>query len=489
MRAAAKDGQTSPSSGLTPELLDALRAIVGAEHVFSTPSEVLVYECDGYTLERTPPGAVVLPGSTREVSEVLALLHRAGVPFIPRGAGTSLSGSTVPLEGAVVVGLSRMRRIVEIDLENRFAVVEAGVVNLWLTRAVEREKLFYAPDPSSQGACTIGGNVATNAGGPHTLKYGVTIHHVLGVEMVLPDGRVVELGGEVEEAPGYDLTGFVVGSEGTLGIVTKVKVRLTKAPQAYRTLLAVFDSVDDATRTVSEIIRRGIVPAAVEMMDNLIIQAVEAAYGFGFPTDAAAVLIVELDGLEAGIDDLTAKVKGVCEALGAREVRLAADEAERRVLWTSRKKAFGALGRLTPSYVTQDGVVPRTKLPEILRIIQDVAQRHRLRIANVFHAGDGNIHPILLFDEHDPDQVERVLAASDEILSACIDLGGSVTGEHGIGIEKVSHLARMFSPGDLEVMTRLREVFDPEGRCNPGKVFPSAKGCIEVKRPRPKAPA
>lgn len=474
---------------VTPDVIDQLRAIVGADHVLSAREELLVYECDGYTLERVPPSAVVLPASTEEVSQVLALLYERGIPFIPRGAGTSLSGSTIAVQGGIVVGLSRMKKIVEIDLANRLAVVEAGVVNLWVTHAVEAEGYHYAPDPSSQGACTIGGNVATNSGGPHTLKYGVTLNHILGVEMVLADGRVVNLGGNVEDALGYDLTGFVVGSEGTLGLVTKATVRLTRSPQAFRTLLAVFKSVDEATRTVSEIIRQGIIPAAVEMMDNLIIQAVEAAYHVGFPTDAAAVLIVELDGLEAGIDTLTERVRGICTAHGATEIRQAVDEAERKALWSSRKRAFGAVGRLSSSYVTQDGVVPRTKLPEILQIVTAVGQKYRLRVANVFHAGDGNIHPILLFDQDNADEVERVIQASDEILTACIDLGGSVTGEHGIGIEKVEHLAKMYSPEDLKVMTDLRAAFDPESRCNPGKLFPSSKGCIEIKRPRPASPA
>ncbi len=477
------------SWSVTPQLLDELRGIVGAEHVFSQPSELLVYECDAYTLERTPPQAVVLPANTEEVSQVLALLHKAGVPFIPRGAGTALSGSTIAVEGGVVVGLSRMRQIREIDLANRTAVIEAGVVNVWVTNAVEKEGYLYAPDPSSQGACTIGGNVSTNAGGPHTLKYGVTINHVLGVEMVLADGRVVQLGGRAEDPFGYDLTGFVVGSEGTLGLVTQATVRLTRSPQAYRTLLAVFDSVQDATHTVSEIIRQGIVPAAVELMDQLIIQAVEDAYHFGFPLDAAAVVIIELDGLEAGIDTLTEQVRTICRDGKAREIRQAQTEAERKALWSSRKRAFGAIGRLSSSYVTQDGVVPRTKLPEILQIVADVGMKYQLRVANVFHAGDGNIHPIILYDENDPSQVERVLKASDDILNACIDLGGSVTGEHGVGIEKVEHMARMFSADDLEVMTRLRTAFDPENRCNPGKLFPTSKGCIEIKRPRSKAPA
>ncbi len=486
----SQQGAASATQGrVTPRLVEELRRVVGEENVFVEPSEVLAWECDGYTLERHPPEAVVLPASTEEVSRVMRLLHQAQVPVIPRGAGTSLSGATVPVGGGVVVSLSRMNRILKIDLENRRAVVEAGVVNLWVTRAVENDGFFFAPDPSSQGACTIGGNVATNSGGPHTLKYGVTINHILGVEMVLADGTVVELGGDVEERPGYDLAGFVIGSEGTLGIVTKAVVRLTRAPQTYRTLLAVFDTIDAATRTVSEVIRQGIIPAAVEMMDNLIIQAVEEAFHFGFPKDAAAVLIIELDGLQAGIDELSRRVQAICAQEGAREIRAARDEKERQELWKARKRAFGAIGRISPSYVTQDGVVPRTKLPDILRIIAEVGRRHGIPIANVFHAGDGNIHPILLFDDQNPDEVERVLAASDEILTACIELGGSVTGEHGIGIEKVKHVAAMYTQDDLDVMTGLREVFDPGRRLNPGKIFPSSKGCIEVKRPRPKASA
>lgn len=474
---------------VTPGLIQELRQIVGGENVVADPWEVLVWECDAYTIERHPPQAVVLPKTTEEVSQVMRLLHKEGVPVIPRGAGTSLSGSTIAAQGGVVICLSRMKRILDIDLANRRAVVEAGVVNLWVTRAVEGKGFLYAPDPSSQGACTIGGNVATNSGGPHTLKYGVTINHVLGVELVLADGTVVRLGGDVEETPGYDLTGLVVGSEGTLGIVTKAVVRLIRAPQSCRTLLAVFDTVDDATRTVSEVIRQGIIPAAVEMMDNLIIQAVEDAFGFGFPRDAAAVLIIELDGLEAGIDALAQRVRAICTRQNAREIRTAKDESQRQALWKARKRAFGAIGRISPSYVTQDGVVPRTRLPEILNIIARVGQKYSVTIANVFHAGDGNIHPILLFDSENPDEVRRVLEASDEILAACVELGGSVTGEHGIGIEKVKHVGLMYSDDDLEVMTRVRDAFDPDRRCNPGKLFPTSRGCVEITRPRPAASA
>ncbi|MCK6555172.1 FAD-binding protein [Candidatus Binatia bacterium] len=472
---------------LSPGLLDDIRAIVGADAVITRPNELRVYECDGWTLEKSAPEVVVLPASTGEVSRVLRRLHRDGIAFVPRGAGTGLSGGCLPVAAPVTIGTSRMRRILAVDIANRRAVVEAGVVNLAVSNAVTSNGLLYAPDPSSQMACTIGGNVAENSGGPHTLKYGVTTNHVLGVELVLANGDVVQLGGAVEDVPGYDLTGLVVGSEGTFGIVTSATLRLVRQPEACKTLLAIFESVDDATATVSGIIGAGIVPAALEMMDRLIVEAVEAAFRFGFPTDAGAVLIVELDGLEAGLDEHVERVAAICRVQHAREVRVARDEAERAALWKSRKRAFGAVGRLAPSYCTQDGVVPRTKVPEILRRISAIGQRYRLRIGNVFHAGDGNIHPILLFDERNEDEVARVLDAGREILEACVELGGSITGEHGIGVEKIAQMPLLFSPADLSVMQQLRRVFDPDGRCNPGKVFPTPGVCVETTRPRRQA--
>jgi glycolate oxidase len=381
-----------------------------------------------------------------------------------------------------------LKRIVEIDSVNRRVVVEAGVVNLDVTRAVERDGLCYAPDPSSQSACTIGGNIAENSGGPHTLKYGVTTNHVLGLDLVLSTGEMVSLGGAMEDVPGYDLVGLVVGSEGTFGIVAAATLRLIRRPEAWKTLLAVFESVDDACNAVSGIIAAAIVPAALEMMDRPIVAAVEAAYRFGFPTDAGAVLIIELDGPRAGLEEQLSRVVEVCRANRSREVRIAASEAERAALWKSRKRAFGAVGRLAPNYCTQDGVVPRTKLPDILRRITEVGARHRIRIANVFHAGDGNIHPILLYDERDDDEVRRVVVAGREILEACVALGGSITGEHGIGVEKMGELPLIFSPQDLLVMRELRAVFDPAGRCNPGKIFPTPGGCVEVTRPRRQVP-
>ena len=370
-----------------------------------------------------------------------------------------------------------MRRILEINLRDRFAVVQPGVVNVWLTNALKGTGYHYAPDPSSQGACTIGGNVATNSGGPHTLKYGVTVNHVLAVDAVLPDGRVVRVGAPAGEVNGLDLVGAVVGSEGTLAIVTQVWVRLTKDPEGFRTMLAVFESVDDATNAISEIIAAGIVPAALEMMDQGILTAVEAAFQFGFPLDAEAILLIEVDGLEAGLDEQRRQIVALCESCRAREVRLAASEEERQKLWKCRKQAFGAIGRLSPSYCTQDGVVPRTQLPAILRRIREIGARYELRIVNVFHAGDGNIHPILLFDERDSTQVSRVLAASSEILQACLDCGGSVTGEHGIGVEKIAFMERMFTADDLDAMENLRRAFNPRNNWSPGKLLPTAGAC------------
>jgi glycolate oxidase len=478
---------------MSSEVLSDLSAVLGSENVLHGSEETLVYECDGYLVEKSVPDVVVFPNSTEAVVEVVKLCRRHNIPFVPRGAGTSLAGGTLTIGGGIMICLTRMKRILEVSVRDRFAIVESGVVNLWLSRSLAGTGFHYAPDPSSQGACTIGGNVATNSGGPHTLKYGVTVNHVKGATLVLPDGSLVETGGITEDHPGYDLTGLVVGNEGTFGIVTKVIVNLTRDPEAGRTFLAVFDSVDAATETVSGIIAAGIVPAALEMLDNLMIQAVEQAFGFGFPVDAGAVLIIEVDGLEAGLD---------CEAQAIHELVAAHGGSVRKsitwrtrkepdyvAIWKSRKSAFGAIGRLSPTYCTQDGVVPRTKLPHILRYIVDVGRRHDLRIANVFHAGDGNIHPILLFDERDPDQVRRVLLASHEILDECIALGGSVTGEHGIGVEKLEFMPKLFSPEDLAAMVAIRQSFNPEGRCNPSKMLPGGAGCLEPRRPRRAAPA
>src|SRR5436309_3407215 len=456
-----------------------LQAIVGPQNLLSAASDLVVYECDGYTIEKNRPDVVVFPTSTEQVVAIVKLCNELDVPFLPRGAGTSLAGGCLPVGGGVMIALTRMKRILEVNTRDRYAVVEPGVVNLWLTNHLRPHGYHFAPDPSSQGACTIGGNVATNSGGPHTLKYGVTVNHVLGLEFVLPDGQVAVTGGPCEDNPGYDLTGVIVGSEGTFGIATKIWVRITRNPEAYRTLLGVFETVDDATNTISDIIGAGIVPAALEMLDRLILQAVEAAFHFGFPLDAGAVLIMEVDGHDAGLDSDAERIAELARKNRAREVRRANTDAERLLLRKSRKQAFGAVGRLAPSYCTQDGVVPRTKLPHILREIQRIGAKYDIRICNVFHAGDGNIHPILLFDERDADQVKRVLAASHDILEECIRVGGSVTGEHGIGVEKIDFMPRLFSPEDLGLMLRLRAAFNPDNRCSPAKMFPTAGACIE----------
>lgn len=468
------------AAALTPSLVQSLQKIVGASHVLTTAGDRLVYECDAFTIERQVPDVVVLPRTTDEVVRVVQCCHEAGIPFVPRGAGTSLAGGTIALGGGVLITLTRMRDIEKIDLRNRYAIVQPGVINLTLTAALAGTGLHFAPDPSSQGACTIGGNVATNSGGPHTLKYGVTVNHVIGVEMVLPDGSLVQFGGPLADSPGLDLTGLVVGGEGTFGIVTRVWVRLTRNPPAVRTMLAIFDSAADCSETISAIIGRGIVPAALEMMDELVLRAVEEAFHFGFPLDAKAALIMEVDGLEQGIDAQADAIRDIALEHHARSVKLAADDEERMLLWKCRKKAFGALGRICPSYCCQDGVVPRSKIPQMLAFIEEVSQRHDVLIGNVFHAGDGNLHPILLFDERDKGQVERVLAASHEILAQCIALGGSVTGEHGIGIEKIDFMSKLFSRQDIAWMQRIRTTFNPSGRCNPHKLLPSGGHCVET---------
>jgi glycolate oxidase len=482
------DQQEQAGDGIDRALRAELETIMDGDGIVFRRSELKVYECDGWTIEKNAPDLLLMPRTTAQVSRILAALYRRGVAFVPRGAGTGLSGGCLPIHAPVMICTSRMNRIIAIDLPNRRVEVQPGVVNLHVTDAVKRQGYLYAPDPSSQGACTIGGNIAENSGGPHTLKYGVTTNHVLGVELVLPDGEVVELGGPAEDKLGYDLVGATVGSEGTIGIVTGAILRLIRAPESYRTLLALFDDVENATRAVSSIIAAGILPGALEMMDRLIMGAVEAAFHVGFPPDAGAALIVELDGLAAGLDNHAAKAAELVRAAGARSVRLARDDAERQLLWKARKRAFGAVGRLAPNYATQDGVVPRTRLPDILREIAAAAARYRLRIGNVFHAGDGNIHPIILYDERDADETRRAVEAGRDILRACVAMGGSLTGEHGIGVEKLGEMPLLFSPDDLRVMAELRSVFDPQGRSNPGKVLPQPGACVEVAAPRRQVP-
>jgi glycolate oxidase len=464
-------------------LIERLRSKLAPGAVLTSPSERVVYECDAFTIEKNRPDVVVFPRSTDDVVAIVQICNEFDVPFVARGAGTSLAGGCLPVGGGVMICLTRMKTIHEINVRDRYAVVDPGVVNLHLTRQLMPHGFHYAPDPSSQPASTIGGNCATNAGGPHTLKLGVTVNHVLGIEIVLPNGTVVRTGGPAGST-GYDLTGVIVGSEGTFGIVTRIWVRITPLPQAVRTLLVVFNSIDDASNTISAIIGEGIIPAALEMIDSVILQAVEAAFHFGFPLDAGAVLIIEVDGIEAGLDREIDRIKAIAQENRAREIRQAKNETERQFLWKCRKQAFGALGRLAPSLCSQDGVVPRTKLPDMLRFITAASEKHRVRIGNVFHAGDGNIHPCFLFDERDPDQIRRVLAASHEILEACIAMGGSVTGEHGIGVEKLELLPKMFTPADLQQMLRLRDAFNPTNRCSPHKIFPTAGGCAELLKPR-----
>jgi glycolate oxidase len=466
----------SPARVLNP-LIDRLRGILGDEGVIAREDELLVYECDGYVVEKKTPDVVVFPETTDQVVAIVRACNEFDVPFVPRGAGTSLAGGTLPVGGGVMICLTRMRKILEVSLRDRYAVVEPGLVNVHLTNHLKGSGYHYAPDPSSQGACTIGGNVATNSGGPHTLKYGVTVNHVLGVEAVMPDGSVVQFGGPCEDEPGFDLTGLFVGSEGTFGVCTKVWVRLTRDPSAYRTMLGIFETVKAATEAISAIVGAGIIPAALEMMDQGIVGALEQAFHFGFPLDAGAVLLIEVDGLEVAVDEEAERIVALCKQHGAREVRMANTPAERALLWKCRKQAFGAIGRLSPSYCTQDGVVPRTRLPEILDFINATSEKYGLRIVNVFHAGDGNIHPILLFDERHAEQVKAVIAAGDEILARCIALGGSVTGEHGIGVEKISLMDKLFTPETLAVMADVRKAFNPDGRCAPHKMLPTAGGC------------
>lgn len=456
----------------TTSLAARLAAIVGEKRVLARANELQVYASDGLPGYHKHPGLAVFPGTRDETIAVVRALADARVPFVPRGAGTGLSGGALA-DGVVLLGLNRLTRILEVDAANQLAIVEPGVVNARLTRAAAPFGLHYAPDPSSQTACTIGGNVAENAGGPHCLKYGVTLNHVLACTVALPSGEVVTLGNPAGEGDGYDLLGAFVGSEGCFGVALDVTVRLTRNPQAVRTLLADFMSVDAAARAVSAVVASGILPAALEMMDNATVRAVEASiYAAGYPVDAAAVLLVELDGPAAGIDAEVATVERLCRDAGARGVETASDEAHRARLWQGRKKAFGAMGRVSPQLVVQDAVVPRTRLPEVLAAIDEIGTRHRVKVCNVFHAGDGNLHPNIGYDAGDPDEAARVHEAMGEIMHVCIAAGGTITGEHGVGLDKLAYMDELFSAESLAAMCRLRDVFDPDHRANPGKVVP-----------------
>jgi glycolate oxidase subunit GlcD len=462
-------------------LVGELEAIVGPEACLSRPEDLLVYECDGLTLHAHTPTAVVLPRTREQVQAVVAACRAAGVPFVPRGAGTGLSGGATADAGGVVIECSRMNRILELCGEDRFAVVEPGVVNLDLSRAAEPLGLFYAPDPSSQLVCTIGGNIAENSGGPHTLKYGTTTNHVLALELVLPDACCVTLGSPAGFDAGYDLVGACVGSEGTLGIVTKAWVRLTPLPESVETLLAIFPDVVSACRTVGGIIESGLVPAALEIVDRRTIEAVEASvYAAGLPTDAGAVLIVELDGPRSCLPPQLARVESLALRHGATRLEVARDAEERQRFWRARKGAFGAMGRLAPDLYVHDAVVPRARLPEVLEQVCAIGDAFGLTLANVFHAGDGNLHPNICFDRRDADELRRVMAAGEAILRACVEAGGVITGEHGIGSEKRDFIGLVFGEADLDAMRRLRAAFDPDGVCNPGKIFPTPRFCAEA---------
>jgi glycolate oxidase len=457
-----------------------LRKILGRDSVLDRPEDLLLYEYDG-GLAKGTPDLVVFPQTTEHVVTVVQAANEFKVPIVPRGAGTGLSGGCVAPNGGIVIVFSRMNKVLEVDVANRRAVVQPGVVNTELSAALAKEKLFFAPDPSSGRASTIGGNVAENSGGPHTLAYGVTVNHVTGMKVVLPSGELVEYGGKTSDCVGYDLTGFFCGSEGLIGIATEITVKLSRVAESVATLLGIFNTVDDAANTVTAITGEGITPAALEMLDGLTLRTVEEATHAGYPMDSGAVLLIELEGLTEAVEEQADAVTKVCLRNGAREVRRAKDDAERMLLWKGRKTAFGAIGRITPSYYSQDCVVPRTKIAEVLRLIDAVSKKYGQRVANIFHAGDGNLHPAILFDLRDPDQLHRTHEMSREILTHCVSLGGTITGEHGVGVEKQELMSLMFSDNDLDVMQRVRDALNPHGTMNPSKMFPIRRGCGEAR--------
>ena len=466
---------------MSAQLLAELRRVLGAR-VHDRAEDLLVYECDGATIYKERPLAVVFPETTGEVVAVVRQCAAAGVPFLARGAGTGLSGGARPVAGGILIVTTRMRAILHVDVDNGYAVVQPGVVNVVLTRAVAPQGFYYAPDPSSQMACTIGGNVAENSGGPHCLKHGMTTKHILGLTVVLPDGRIAKLGGPEPDAPGADLVGLFVGSEGTLGIATEIVVRLERAPRAVHTFLASYARMADACATVAEIIARGLEPAALEILDHLTIDAIESSvYAAGYPREADAVLLVELDGLDAEVESASADVAAICRAHQALELQEARDEDERKRLWKGRKGAFGAMGRIATDLLVMDGVVPRRKLQWVLEQIYGVRDKYGVTLSNVFHAGDGNLHPNISYDGRDAEQTRRVLAAGEEILRLCVAAGGTLSGEHGIGAEKRDLMPVVFDDVDLEIMQRVHDVWNPRGLCNPGKVFPSARACVEAR--------
>ncbi len=467
---------------MDPSIVQELRAIVGPKGIITDDTEIRTYECDGLTNFRVIPELVLVPASGDEVRDCVRVCYHHRIPFVARGAGTGLSGGAVPVPGGVVISLQRLNHILEVDLANGRIVVEPGVINLHIGQHVGDAGYFYAPDPSSQTVCTIGGNIAENSGGAHCLKYGFTVNHVLGAEVVLPDGEIAHLGGPTPDMPGYDLLGVFVGSEGTLGIVTKVTLRLVRKPEEIQTILAAFDSTDEAGAAVSAIIAAGILPAAIEMMDKLSIEAAEAAVHANYPK-AGGLLLVELDGMTVEVDALMEQLRAICTTCGAWELRVAQSAEERAVVWKGRKAAFAAAGRLSPNYIVQDGVIPRTALPEVLREIARMSAESGIRVANVFHAGDGNLHPLVLYDRRIAGQEQRAEALAGEILRLCIRLGGSITGEHGVGMEKREFMAEMFAEPDLETMQRVRCAFDPFHLSNPEKIFPRTRLCAEKTGP------
>jgi glycolate oxidase len=470
-----------PARDLGP-LAARLRPIVGDEHVITHEHQLRVYESDGLLQYAVTPGAVVLPATTEEVQAIVRACHADGVPWVARGAGSGLSGGALPVADGLLISLTRMRRILEVDLDNQRVVVEPGVTNIAVSQAVGPTH-FYPPDPSSQIVCTVGGNVAENSGGAHCFKYGFTTNYVTGLDVVLPDGELVRLGGMELDHPGYDLLGAFVGSEGTLGIATRIWLRVVPKPESVRTLVAFFGSTVQAGEVVSEIVSSGIVPGAIEMMDNLSIRAADAHTGAGYPTDAGAALVVELDGAEAECAARFDQVVSICEAAGADPVRVARDERERNLIWTARKAAFAAMGRIAPNYYVQDSVIPRTRLAEVLGRIEELSAEYGLQVANVFHAGDGNLHPLVCYDGSNEGEAERAEELAGLIVKACVDAGGSITGEHGVGVDKKRYMPEMFAEADLSAFQRLRCAFDPEQRANPGKVMPTPRLCGEVPGP------
>ncbi len=466
---------------MNKEVVAKLRQILGRTAVVDDETELLVYECDGLPLFKNRPDVVVFPQTADQVAQVVRLANEYRIPFLPRGAGTGLSGGALAVEGGIILELQRMNRILSIDVENRIAVVQPGVVNLHISQATAPLGLYYAPDPSSQMSCSIGGNVAENSGGPHCLKYGMTTNHILAIEAVTAQGEIIRLGNPAGEPVGMDILGSIVGSEGTFAIVTEITIRLLPKPQAVKTLLAAFHSVEESSQTVSDVIAAGIVPAALEMVDAKTIEAVEASvYKAGYPLDARAALLIEVDGFREGLEETAEAIVEICRRNNAYEVRVAKDDEERAKLWLGRKGAFGAMGRLAPDMITMDAVIPRTRLPEVLIAIDRMSERYRLGVANVFHAGDGNLHPLILFDSRHPDQVDKIFAMSEEIMKLCVEVGGSLSGEHGIGYEKKDFMDLVFTDTDLQTMMRVKQVFNPHGLLNPAKIFPSRRGCTEV---------